>query len=138
MDPASVTTDTVKVEGLKNISIVPVYLNEGDKYADTFTVTGALQQKEIKFTVTDSAKSYSGVSAEAASETIEEKTVIGDVNGDGEIDITDATMIQKALAELIQLTDEQKIAADTTGDGNITIDDVTMVQKYVAEMIDHF
>ena len=49
--------------------------------------------------------------------------MIGDVNGDGKVTIDDATMIQKAVAELVELDDTQKKAADTNGDGNVTIDD---------------
>ena len=51
------------------------------------------------------------------------QTMIGDVNGDGKVTIDDATMIQKAVAELVELDDTQKKAADTNGDGNVTIDD---------------
>ena len=67
----------------------------------------------------------------------EPDAVLGDVNGDGEIDITDATAIQKYLAELIELNSEQKNAADTNGDGEVDITDVTQIQKYIAELIDH-
>lgn len=63
--------------------------------------------------------------------------MIGDVNGDGKVTIDDATLVQKAIAELIELDDTQKKAADTNSDGKITIDDATMIQKYIAELIDH-
>ena len=138
MIPDTVTADTVKIEGLTDVSIEPVYLNEGDEYADTFIVKGNRQQKEIKFNVTDAAQSYSGVTAEATTETIVESNILGDVNGDGQINITDATMVQQAVAELIELTDEQKAAADTDGDGKLSISDATMIQKYIAEIIEHF
>lgn len=75
---------------------------------------------------------------ESAEATFEIHYMLGDVNGDGAINITDATMVQKAVAELITLTDEQRRAADTDGDGAITISDATQIQKYVAEIIDHF
>ena len=58
---------------------------------------------------------------------------IGDVNGDGKVDITDATMIQKAVAELIELDEAQRAAADVNGDGKIDITDATHLQKYLAE-----
>lgn len=64
------------------------------------------------------------------------KVLIGDVNGDGNVTIDDATTVQKAIAEMITLNEEQKEAADANGDGNVTIDDVTTIQKYIAEMID--
>lgn len=63
--------------------------------------------------------------------------MIDDVNGDGKVTIDDATLVQKAIAELIELDDTQKKAADTNSDGKITIDDSTMIQKYIAELIDH-
>lgn len=63
---------------------------------------------------------------------------IGDVNNDGSIDITDATMIQKAVAELIELDNNQIKAADTNNDGNVDVTDATAIQKYIAEIIDHF
>ena len=40
MAPDTVTADTVQIEGLTDVSIEPVYLSEGDEYADTFTVKG--------------------------------------------------------------------------------------------------
>lgn len=67
----------------------------------------------------------------------EPEILIGDVNSDGDVTIDDATMIQKAIAELIELDDTQKKAADANADGQITIDDATMIQKYIAELIDH-
>lgn len=62
----------------------------------------------------------------------------GDVNGDGKITIDDATLVQKAIAEIVALDSAQKYAADTNRDGEVTISDVTQIQKYVAEIIDHF
>lgn len=138
MKPDTVTAETVKVDGLTNVTIEPVYLTEGDEFADTFTVKGNRQQKEITFTVTDAAQSYSGVAAEATTETIVESSMLGDVNGDGKIDINDATDIQKCVAEMTDFTPEQEQVADTTGDGKIDINDATEIQKFVAELIDHF
>ena len=68
---------------------------------------------------------------------VPETVKIGDVNGDGKVTIDDATLVQKAIAELIELDGTQKKAADTNSDGKITIDDATMIQKYIAELIDH-
>ncbi|MGN0488491.1 MAG: dockerin type I domain-containing protein [Ruminococcus sp.] len=62
-------------------------------------------------------------------------SLLGDVNADGEINILDATMIQKFVAELEQLDENQSIRADTNGDGEINVHDATMIQKYVAKLI---
>lgn len=61
---------------------------------------------------------------------------IGDVNNDGAVDITDATMIQKHIANIVDFTDDKKGAADINGDGVVNIFDATSVQKYIAQLID--
>ncbi len=40
MQPETVNTDTITIDGLTDVQITPVYLDEGDAYADTFTVSG--------------------------------------------------------------------------------------------------
>ncbi|MBQ1507462.1 MAG: dockerin type I repeat-containing protein, partial [Ruminococcus sp.] len=60
----------------------------------------------------------------------------GDVNGDGIVDITDATALQMYLAQFEELTPAQQANADVDGDGYLTIKDVTMIQKYLANLID--
>ena len=67
-----------------------------------------------------------------------EEIIAGDVNGDGKINIADATAIQKHVAELITLNERQLKAADVNHDGKVNIADATAIQKYVAELIDHF
>ena len=51
--------------------------------------------------------------------------------------IDDATMVQKAVAEMVVLTGTQTLAADADGDGVVNINDATMIQKYIAELVDH-
>lgn len=63
------------------------------------------------------------------------KPKLGDVNGDGEISIHDATELQKYLVELSTLNDEQLAVADTNGDKEISIHDATEIQKYLVELI---
>ena len=64
-------------------------------------------------------------------------TVIGDVDGDGEVTINDATTIQYYLAELLQapLTETQKLAADFNKNGIIDISDATMIQYLLADLL---
>ena len=61
---------------------------------------------------------------------------LGDVNGDGEITILDATCIQKYIVQLEDFTDKQKEVADVNGDGTIDIMDSTQIQKYIVQLID--
>ena len=59
----------------------------------------------------------------------------GDVNGDGTVDVSDATVIQLYIAELLGESTFIQEAADVNGDGIIAIDDATHLQRYVAELI---
>lgn len=70
--------------------------------------------------------------------TIKNDRLPGDVNGDGKIDITDATEVQKFAAELIDMTEKQKQSADTNRDGRIDVTDATLIQMYVAGLIAEF
>lgn len=56
----------------------------------------------------------------------------GDVNRDGVIAVDDATMIQKATAELINLKSDEFYAADYNCDGKVSVDDSTEIQKFIA------
>ena len=61
------------------------------------------------------------------------KIILGDVDGDGEVTILDATMIQRKLADLA-VTAYHEAAADTDGDGEVTILDATYIQRYLADL----
>ena len=56
---------------------------------------------------------------------------IGDVNGDGVVDILDATEIQKYAAESRDFTDEQFELGDINKDGYCDVIDALLVQKSV-------
>ncbi|MCH5297148.1 MAG: starch-binding protein [Ruminococcus sp.] len=60
---------------------------------------------------------------------------LGDVNMSGSVTIDDATLIQKYVAEIDDLTAEQLKLADTDNNGKIEINDVTQIQKFLAGMI---
>ncbi len=61
-------------------------------------------------------------------------SLLGDVNLDGKISITDASLIQKYLAESVTLNDKQKSNADVDKNGKVSIIDAGLIQKYLAEM----
>ena len=62
----------------------------------------------------------------------------GDANGDGRVDILDAAFIQKAAAEMAELTEEQARAADVNGNGAVDVLDAALVQKYALDKITEF
>lgn len=62
----------------------------------------------------------------------EGELLLGDVNFDKEVNIKDATAIQKHLAWLERLSDKALEAADFNCDADVTIKDATAIQKYIA------
>ena len=67
-------------------------------------------------------------------EPVVDKGILGDVNGDGKVNIKDATMIQKAAAKIIELTDDEKLRADVNSDNKNNVKDATAIQKFVAKI----
>lgn len=60
--------------------------------------------------------------------------ILGDVDGDGEVLITDAAFIQRMIAGIrlpFAVIDE---TADVDGDGQITVMDATFIQKWLADL----
>lgn len=63
--------------------------------------------------------------------------LIGDVNGDEEITLADATAIVKHYAEIEVITDERSLAAaDCNGDEDVALSDATCIVQYYAENYD--
>lgn len=60
--------------------------------------------------------------------------LLGDANGNGEVNIKDATTIQKASAKILTLNDEEKLRSDVNADGKVNVKDATAVQKYIAKI----
>ena len=59
--------------------------------------------------------------------------LLGDVDGDSDVNILDATCIQKRLAAL-PVDPFYEAAGDADNDGEITILDATCIQKYLASL----
>lgn len=66
--------------------------------------------------------------------TTQSKGIVGDVNIDNIVSIKDATLIQKLIAALVELSGDQKLLADVNANGRIDIKDATCIQKYVARL----
>lgn len=61
--------------------------------------------------------------------------ILGDTDGNGVIEVDDATYIQRVVAELpVPYPMETIMYGDVDGDGELTITDATLIQRYVAEM----
>lgn len=60
--------------------------------------------------------------------------IYGDVDGNGIVNIADATLIQKYCIGLSQINSAYIVLADVNQDGRISIQDSTCIQKYVNKM----
>ena len=99
-------------EGCKNVML----LGENDSYSQQYAISHQLPFKAI----------------------VVPDNLVGDVNSDEKVDVTDASEVQLAVAELTTLTARQAKAADVNHDGVVDVIDVTLIQLYAAEMIDSF
>lgn len=72
------------------------------------------------------------------------KKTVGDVNGDGIVNINDVTLIQKHICDftkedgspIIDVNDSEQLRiADLDNDKLITIDDASFIQKIIAELV---
>ncbi|MBQ7964520.1 MAG: hypothetical protein IJ331_00390 [Ruminococcus sp.] len=60
--------------------------------------------------------------------------LMGDVDGNGDINIFDATTIQCIIAELLVPTDDMLVRAKVCGNEDVSIFDATLIQLYIAEL----
>lgn len=67
-----------------------------------------------------------------------EVVLYGDLNGDGEIDITDAGLLIQYCNGMRELTEEQLAAVDLDGDGEISMDDAALLIRYCNGLINSF
>ena len=63
-----------------------------------------------------------------------ETYIPGDTDGNGEVEIRDATWIHRQIAEMDLPFEFDNKKADVDGDGEITVMDATAIQYYLAQM----
>lgn len=78
---------------------------------------------------------FFGLSTATAAETPDS---IGDVDGNGKIEVIDATLIQRHLSGLRQLDAAAQKRGSVSGGEELAVIDVTLIQRYLAGMITRF
>ena len=104
----------------------------------TYTVTAAdakagKVESTLKIKCNGEEVEYNPVFGDILSFTVTtvDSYIIGDANGDGVVDINDATAIQKAVAEIpLDFFDEKAADVDFNG---LSVEDATHIQKYLVE-----
>lgn len=102
------TTTSIATNAFRNCSDVTIYCYE-NSYVHTYAVDNNIPYVLLEEVVYE----------------------LGDVDLGGGIDIKDATLIQKYLAEIITFNDAQLSVADYNQDGQINVMDATTIQKYL-------
>ena len=116
------------------------YYDYGDDMYEGFAMTEngityfdtSLKSKDETSTV------YSLYTLEKSIEVSVPNIKLGDVDGNGDITIMDATAIQLHIASISILTPDELSRADTDRNGNITIMDATLIQLFIAQLITEF
>ncbi len=65
-----------------------------------------------------------------------DKITVGDVSLNDKIEITDATLVQRYIADLQTLTETAQKAGDTNESGKLEVVDATYIQRYLAAFSD--
>ena len=63
-------------------------------------------------------------------------TLIGDITGDGDIDVRDVTLLNQYIVKLADLDAQQMANADIIKDGKIDLKDLGQLKKYLIKVID--
>lgn len=103
------------------------YTDNGITYFDTY-----LKSKDETATV------YTLYTLGKSTEVTVPNFKLGDVDGNGEVSILDATIIQRHVAQLEFIKEERLPYADTDKNGKVSITDATMIQRLVAQLITEF
>lgn len=101
-----------------SVVIKATYLNEDNEEE---------KAGEIKLKIIDKNNVTTGF--EVITEKKVNKNILGDVNKDGFITEVDSFDVQRAIVNLIQLTEEEKERGDINKDGVLTVSDATDIQK---------
>ncbi len=62
---------------------------------------------------------------------------IGDVNGDGKINIADYALVKRSVLRTYTLLDQQETAADVNKDGKINVADYALLKRFVMGTLEH-
>ncbi len=95
-------------------------------------LTAGTYQKEVLVTAVDGSKKMYRVILHV------QNSRKGDINGDGEINASDALMVLQIAAEIISVESTEAGSVDVNGDGVTSATDALAILQYAAELIDSF
>lgn len=114
------------------------WTNIGGANAPTYRLTTDEHLKFIRCLVTLSSGNGMGYSYIYSPSTATKSVVYGDVDLDGNVSTMDATIVQRYIIRIQELTPEQMIAADVDDNSKVDGDDYNEIRKYLAKIITSF
>lgn len=105
-----------------------LYINQTTANGDSVTFDNVYPSSIQNSTVYLSGTGLEGLTKMGE---IDLKVMLGDVTGDGEVKVGDATAILRYLVDLEQFSSDQIAAADVTGDGLVKVADATKILRYL-------
>lgn len=95
---------------------------------------GFVQRDDKFYGELTTSPTYDGEVAELTLLPFKRSAVPGDADGDGNLTILDAIMVQKSALQIISLSEKAASVADMNGDGVISIHDALLIQRAVLTM----
>lgn len=78
---------------------------------------------------------YNGITFTDVNDQPDPPYLLGDADGSGEVDMADATVIQRAVTKIVVPYDEEQLMrGDVDGDGGLTIVDATLIQRFATKV----
>lgn len=133
----SVSTDQITLNG----AYLP--LSNSDS-SDTTTESAATTTTTTETTTVSSGDTTMASESETTTTTTQsssnngdvEPTLYGDINVDGRVDITDAVLLNKAVAGQVKLSDQAAANADCCKNNELNVDDSTTLLKFLVHLVD--
>lgn len=95
---------------------------------------GFVQRDDKFYGELTTSPTYDGEVMELTLSQFKWSVVPGDADGDGNLTILDAILVQKSVLQIVTLSDKAASASDMDGDGVISIHDALLIQRAVLTM----
>jgi hypothetical protein len=110
---------------MKNLKTISIFLAITTLFVSLFTFT-ANAQDIVADSIGDEVATWVNIS-----ESVKKAATLGDVNGDGQLNVLDITLIRRYIAGGYDVTVDSDVA-DINKDGNINVLDITLIRRHIA------
>lgn len=136
---SNTSADTSEETSSAETTTVTAFLSSEDSTTTTTTTTTATTTSAAEYTTSESSMSLTEttVTTETSSETTttssEDESIVGDINGDGEITVIDIIILRKYLLGISDESVKFSEAFDCNGDGSVNIFDAAVLMTMLFE-----